>query len=63
MKFKIKNYEIVTESIVEANGMLEAISDYLPWKYIQLDITYNKHIKKAKVIDRVTDFRYDIEEL
>ena len=59
-KYKIKDYEISTTKTVEAPGLLEAMFEYLPWPTLQLDINYKPHHGKALVIDKKTDFHYDV---
>jgi len=60
MLFVIKDYEIVKKVRVEAPGMLEAMLEYLPWPTLQIDFDYQPTNGTARVIDKKTDFMYDI---
>lgn len=60
MKYKIYDCEICKVSHVEAQGIIEAMLEYLPWPTLSLEINYLQLNGKATVIDRVKDFMYEI---
>ena len=60
VKYLIKDYEIRTETEVEAPGFLEAMLEYLPWPTIQVDFDYSPTMGEAFVIDQKTDFKYRV---
>lgn len=57
-KYEIHDIEICKKVVVDAPGMLEAISDYLPWPTLQLTCDYQPTNGKATFIDKSTEFMY-----
>ncbi len=63
-RFQIKDYELggkVTE--VTADSLLSAMQKYLPWPTPDVSVDRFSSERKYRVVDRKTDFVYDVVEL
>jgi len=60
-KYQITDFELSgKKKIVEAQGVAEAMFEYLPWPSLDINISFCLE-KGYEVIDRKTDFKYYIE--
>jgi len=61
--FEILDIELNTKKRIKAQGILEAISDYLPWPSVQVDIDWSPTTGQAVITDKKTDFKYTVTKL
>ncbi len=54
-----QDYERDLQIVVEAQGVAEAMFDYLPWPSLDVAITF-RNSEGWIVIDNYTDFRYEV---
>lgn len=59
-KFEIYSYEINTKETVTAQGIAEAMLEYLPWPSIDISIKWSPCNGQVCVVDNSTDFKYDV---
>lgn len=61
--FAITNYEINTVTNVRAQGVAEAMFDYLPWPTLDISIKFINLYNGWEVTDNKTDFRYRVDAI
>ena len=59
MQYDIKDLELGATVSVKAQGVAEAMFEYLPWPSLDLIVTF-KNSAGWLVIDRKTDFQYEV---
>ena len=60
-KFIIKDFEHKgKKTTVEAQGIAEAMLEYLPWPTLEVKIYWQPSTGTYEVTDLKTDFRYDV---
>lgn len=60
--YAIKDFELEKTVNVKAQGVAEAIFDYLPWPKLEARITFRLR-EGWTVIDNYTDFKYEITKI
>lgn len=60
-KFEIFSFEISSSKEVEAQGIAEAMLDYLPWPTLDVTIEWSPSNGLYKVKDNQTDFKYEVK--
>lgn len=60
--YAIKDYELNTTVNVKAQGVAEAMFDYLPWPTFDAKITFNLN-NGWTVVDNITDFKYEVSSV
>jgi hypothetical protein len=62
-EFRIHSFEIDSSQDVTANGIAEAMLEFLPWPSLDISIAWSPSNGVAKVIDNQTDFEYQVTVL
>lgn len=60
-KFEIYSFDINSKTVVEAQGIAEAMFDYLPWNTLNVTIEWIPSSGVYNVIDNQTDFKYKVK--
>lgn len=62
MKYEITDWELGgARTTVEAQGIAEAMLDYLPGSTLEIEILWSPSSGAAVVVDKQTDFRYYVQ--
>lgn len=62
MQYEITDQELGgAKAVIEAQGIAEAMFDYLPWPTLEIEIVWQPSNGSAVVVDKQTDFRYHIQ--
>ena len=62
MKYEVTDWELGgAKTVIEAQGIAEAMLDYLPWPSLEIEITLQPSKGIAVVVDRQTDSRYHVQ--
>lgn len=62
-EFEIYSYEINTKQTVKAQGIAEAMLDYLPMPTLDIQIKWQPNSGDILVTDNQTEFRYKVTPL
>ena len=57
--YSIKDFELKTATTVKAQGVAEAVFDYLPWPSFNSTITFKSN-NGWTVVDNMTGFKYEV---
>ena len=60
-EYLITDFELNSKKVrVKAQGVAEAMFEYLPWPKLDINVYFDFE-KPYTIIDRYTDFKYEIE--
>jgi len=60
-KFEINDFEGGFKTEVTAQGIVEAMADYLPWPSVDVTVKWSLSKCFFEVVDNQTDFYYEVK--
>jgi len=62
-RFEVHSFELNSKKVVDGQGIVEAMLDYLPWPTVNVNVQWNPSSGVYNVMDNQTDFKYEVRLL